>query len=212
MPPKLDTALELRDSVALDLNVRDSVALDLNVRDFVALESTWSAPDLPAEDVVFGLFDQCGPRLLRYVQAFGVRPDTAEDIVQDVFLALFRHLERGRSRENLRGWVFRVAHNLALKQRIRARTSEARAGALSPLLELGVDPAASPEEQVAEGQRHLRLKAAYDALPERDRQCLFLRAEGFRYRDIAKILGISLGTVASTLARAFSILGVVNDQ
>jgi RNA polymerase sigma-70 factor (ECF subfamily) len=178
----------------------------------LSIDAPWSAPDLPPQDVVLRLFDQCAPRLLRYVQAFGIQPDSAEDIVQDVFLALFHHLARGRSRQNLRGWVFRVAHNLALKHRQRVRARESGALALQPPLELRIEASAGPEELLVEDQRRRRLQAAYDALPERDRRCVFLRAEGFRYRDIARIVGVSLGTVASTLARALSRLEVVNDQ
>jgi RNA polymerase sigma-70 factor (ECF subfamily) len=45
-----------------------------------------------------------------------------------------------------------------------------------------------------------------DALPERERLCLHLRHDGLRYRDIAKVLDISLGAVAKLLARAIARL------
>jgi RNA polymerase sigma-70 factor (ECF subfamily) len=51
-----------------------------------------------------------------------------------------------------------------------------------------------------------RLRTVVRALPERDRQCLFLRAEGLRYRDIARTLDISLGGVAKSLARTMKRL------
>ncbi len=44
------------------------------------------------------------------------------------------------------------------------------------------------------------------AMPEQDQCCLSLRAEGLRYRDIAEVLGISLGSVANSLERALSRL------
>jgi RNA polymerase sigma-70 factor (ECF subfamily) len=43
-------------------------------------------------------------------------------------------------------------------------------------------------------------------MPERDRQCVYLRAEGLCYRDIARTLGISLGSVAKSLTRALTRL------
>ena len=43
--------------------------------------------------------------------------EEGEEVIQEVFLALFQHLRRGKSRENLRGWIFRVGHNLASKRR-----------------------------------------------------------------------------------------------
>ena len=76
----------------------------------------------------------------------------------------------------------------------------------SALAELLVDPAANPEQQLASDQRRDRLRAVVRALPERDRQCLYLRAEGFRYREIAGVLEISLGSVAKSLARAVTRL------
>ena len=55
---------------------------------------------------------------MRYALSFGLPPHDAEEVIQEVFLSLFRHLRMGRSRRNLRGWLFRVAHNLALKRRM----------------------------------------------------------------------------------------------
>jgi RNA polymerase sigma-70 factor (ECF subfamily) len=58
-----------------------------------------------------------------------------EDVVQDVFLEVFRHLQRGGSRLNLQGWLFRVAHNLALKRRTRqCREATAVQRGLQPAL------------------------------------------------------------------------------
>jgi len=69
-----------------------------------------------------------------------------------------------------------------------------------------IDPAANPEQQLADDRRVRRLRAVVRALPERDRQCLFLRAEGLGYRDIAKTLNISLGGVAKSLVRTMTRL------
>ncbi len=63
---------------------------------------------------------------------------------------------------------------------------------------------ANPEQQLASRQRQQRLLAVFRALPERDRRCLSLRAEGLRYRQIADALGISLGAVAKSLARSMT--------
>ncbi len=50
------------------------------------------------------------------------------------------------------------------------------------------------------------------ALPEQDRACLALRAEGIRYREIAEILGVSLGTVALSLERSLAKLSRVQER
>ena len=82
-----------------------------------------SATASTCEDEVIQLFDQMHGPLLRYVLAIGVSAADAEEVIQEVFLALFRHLRGGKSRQNLRGWLFRVAHNLALKQCQKNRNS-----------------------------------------------------------------------------------------
>jgi RNA polymerase sigma-70 factor (ECF subfamily) len=54
------------------------------------------------------------------------------------------------------------------------------------------------------GETALRLAAVLRALPERDRRCLTLRAEGLRYREIAGTLAISLGAVSLSLTRSLA--------
>jgi RNA polymerase sigma-70 factor (ECF subfamily) len=54
--------------------------------------------------------------------------------------------------------------------------------------------------------RHRLLVAIVRVLPETDRCCLYLRAEGLRYRDIAQALGISLGAVSLSLGRSLARL------
>ena len=158
-------------------------------------------------DTVLHLFDECAPGLRRYVGAFGLTAEVTEDVVQEVFLQLFRHLRLGRSRANLRGWIFRVGHNQALKHREKAARRHRWEGTWDVrLVERVIDSAANPEQQLADDRRVRRLRAVVSALPERDRQCLFLRAEGLGYRDIAKTLNISLGGVAKSLARTMTRL------
>ena|SRR5476649_2309383 len=89
--------------------------------------ATAPATAVPIEQTVLALFDRCAPSLQRYVASFGLGAEETEDIVQDVFLSLFRHLRLGRSRSNLKGWLFQVAHNRALKHRGRTRRRQAQA-------------------------------------------------------------------------------------
>jgi RNA polymerase sigma-70 factor, ECF subfamily len=176
----------------------NSIELPLAVRAVAALSSP--RPDLESE--VISLFDQLRNPLLRYVLSIGVRVQEAEEIVQDVFLSLYRHVRIGRSRSNLRGWVFRVAHNLALKQRESSRRHFGGAArADSAALDRRCDPAPDPEEQLFRSERRKRLLAVLRALPEQDQACLYLRAEGLRYRAIAEVLDMSLGSVSISLTR-----------
>ena len=185
--PKFPSALELQFPALADATGRRSAA--------------------ETEGAVLSLFDECGPALRRYIRSFGLTPAAADDLIQEVFLALFRHLDLGRPDTNLKGWLFRVAHNLALKHRLQARKRAQNEDSWdAALLETVADHGANPEEQFLDDARTRELAGIYDGLPEREQRCLFLRAEGLTYREIGRALGISLGSVANSLVRAFSRL------
>jgi hypothetical protein len=74
------------------------------------------------------------------------------------------------------------------------------------------DPAPNPEARLVQRERRQRLKPVPQALPTRDRRCLFLRAEGLRHRDIAAVLDMSLGAVAKSLARSTPMIGSASTR
>ena len=169
-----------------------------------ARETGLEQTDLERE--VMRLFDEFRSPLLRYGLSLGISVHDAEEVVQETFLALFQHLQQGRPRQNLRGWIFRVTHNLALKQSYALKAVRERTEPGESMVEEPRDPAPTPEEQLSEMQRRRYLLAVVQALPQTDQSCLRLRAEGLRYREIAAVLGVSLGTVSMSLARSFSRL------
>jgi RNA polymerase sigma-70 factor (ECF subfamily) len=156
------------------------------------------------EQEVIQLFDELRSRLMRYLFSLGLPMHESEEVVQETFLALFQHLQQGKPRQNLRGWIFRVAHNLGLKQR-QARTREV-AGGGDLLAAAQADPGENPEEQLLTSQRRKRLQAVLRALPDQDRWCLALRAEGLRYREIAETLDMPLASVSASLGRSLGRL------
>ena len=182
----------------------DTVLLD-RVRVSSGAATGERADELAGE--VTGYFDELRHPLLRYLLSFGLAPQDGEEVIQEVFLALFQHLRRGGSRSNLRGWIFRVAHNLGLR-RCNANRAESRLFLPGPEESAGVppDPSPNPEQRWSYRQRQKRLLAVVEALPERDRRCLYLRAEGLRYREITGVLGMSLGSVALSLSRTLARL------
>jgi RNA polymerase sigma-70 factor, ECF subfamily len=169
-------------------------------------EAVLSAEPSEIEREVMDLFEQFRNPLLRYALSFGLPVHDAEEVVQEVFLSLFRHLQLGRSRKNLRGWIFRVAHNLALKQRYANQRSCDKTASNRTIAEEQSDPSPNPEEHLSSAQRQRRLLAVVQALPEADQGCLRLRAEGLRYREIASVLGMSLGAVSISLTRSLARL------
>jgi RNA polymerase sigma-70 factor (ECF subfamily) len=157
------------------------------------------------EEQVLALFDELREPLLRYLMSVRMAPQRSEEILQDTFLKLFEHLQSGSSDSNIRGWLFRVAHNLALQELRcgRYEPSGATSACHFPAVPLE-DPHPDPEQQLILDQREARLLAALQKLPETEQRCMHLRAEGLRYREIAEVLHISTTTVADSLRRAIS--------
>ena len=145
------------------------------------------------------LYRELRKPLLRYLVGLGLSADEAQDIVQDAFLRLHQHLASDGSQENIRSWLFRVAHNAA---RNRQNRYERR---FAGPLEDGLNSAsneATPERVVLEKEKFRRLREAIRLLTGAERECLLLRAGGLRYREIGEVLGLSISTVGDTVDRA----------
>jgi RNA polymerase sigma-70 factor, ECF subfamily len=169
-------------------------------------EAELSSETSKIECEVMDLYEQFRDPLLRYALSLGISFHDAEEVIQEVFLSLFQHLRLGRSRANLRGWLFRVAHNLGLKQLYANQRSDAKPMSDWTTAKERFDPSPDAEQELLWAQRRHRLMAVVRALPKTDQCCLKLRAEGFRYREIASVLGMSLGAVSISLTRSLARL------
>lgn len=170
------------------------------------------ASQSPAQEEMVQLFDAVRVPLLRYLSAFPLNVSDSEDVVQEAFLSLFRSLQKGNQHHNLRGWLFQAAHHLALKKRQRSRKDPESSGFVASMEELVIDPALNPEDQFAFSQTQQRLLSVVRALPEQHRFCLYLRAEGLRYREIAGIAGMSLGAVSQSLGRSLALIARARER
>jgi len=177
-----------------------------------AADEALSAEPSELEREVLDLFDQFRNPLLRYALSFAIPVHDAEEVVQEVFLSLFKHLQLAKSRKNLKGWIFRVAHNLALKQRYANQRLRDKTASDPTIVEKQFDPSPDPEEHLSSAQRRHILLTVVRALPEADQSCLRLRAEGLRYREIATVLGMSLGAVSISLTRSLARLVRVDGR
>jgi RNA polymerase sigma-70 factor, ECF subfamily len=149
------------------------------------------------------LYRELRQPLLRYLACLGLSSDDAQDIVQDAFLSLHRHLASGGSQENIRSWLFRVAHNGG---RNRQHRYDRRFG--QPL-DSGLDSVSgegTPERAVLEKEKFRRLEEEIRLLTESERECLLLRAGGLRYREIGEVLDLPTSTVSDTVDRAIKKL------
>ena len=145
------------------------------------------------------LYRELRKPLLRYLVCLGLSSDEAQDVVQDAFLGLHRHLASGGDQTNIRSWLFRVAHNQARNR--QKRYDRRFGGPLGAQADSALDEA-TPEHTLLEKEKFGRLEKAIRQLPEAERECLLLRAGGLRYREIGEVLGIATSTVADTVARA----------
>ena len=143
------------------------------------------------------LFRTYNTALVRYLtRRLGDR-DWAEEVAQETFLRALRQ----DSLSSERSWLFAVATNLV---RDEARKDERRRRHLAILAE---DERAREEEQPEPGtleraQEAALARKAVDSLAERDRLALLMREEGLDYTEIAEALGLSVGSIGTTLARA----------
>ena len=161
------------------------------------------------QDLVAQLFVDTREDVYRYLLTLGVHPPKAQESVQEVFLRLYTTLKKGEKIDNLRGWVFRVAHNHGLKVRARQASEEPFDPGFETKLRA---PAENPEEGLLERERMSRFHTAVDGLSEQQKRCLFLRMEGLRYPEIATTLGISASSVGEFLRRALARLKKVRDE
>jgi RNA polymerase sigma-70 factor (ECF subfamily) len=145
------------------------------------------------------LYRELREPLLRYLVCLGLSNDEAQDVVQDTFLSLHRHLSAGGPQDNIRGWVFRVAHNRA---RNRQGSYLRRFGEPLDLEVNAIVDKTTPEHVVLEKEKFRRLDKALNRLSASERECLLMRAAGLRYREIGQALGIPVSTVGDTVERA----------
>jgi RNA polymerase sigma-70 factor (ECF subfamily) len=166
---------------------------------------SWSLEN--AKQLVVNLYDTLRPQLYRYLINRGVAPQDVEEIVQESFLRLFQHVSRGGNEENLRAWLYKVSHNLAENMRkSRYRLVDEAPDSLDQWAASALDHTAGPEEQLLEREQSLLLHTKLSKLTQLQRDCLNLRVEGFRYREIGGILNVGTSTVAGSLRNAIAKL------
>ncbi|MGQ0539333.1 MAG: sigma-70 family RNA polymerase sigma factor [Gemmatimonadaceae bacterium] len=148
------------------------------------------------------LFKAYHEALVRYLtRRLGDR-DWAEEIAQETFLRALRQRGQGEAGglTNERAWLFAVATNLV---RDEARREDRRRQRLRLLAdEMRESHVEAPESALERAQEAAMARKAVDALAERDRHALLMREEGLNYEEIAEALGLSVGSIGTTLARA----------
>ncbi len=151
----------------------------------------------PAPPTVAELAEAHGAALYRVAYRYCGNAADAEDLVQETFVVACRKLDQLRERAAARAWLAQVLRNLWVRARKRP------APTLSPeAIAAAAAPVAAPEPFDRD-----RLLALLDRMPDDFREPLLLfYFEDFKYREIADILGVPIGTVMSRLARGKAYL------
>jgi RNA polymerase sigma-70 factor, ECF subfamily len=136
------------------------------------------------------------------------RPADAEDLVQDTYLKAFRSSAQFEPGTNLKAWLFTILHNTF--RNMRRHDLRNPVDVDSEVVEQAVDVAGqnqTPEQILTRETLDADLQAALDALPEAFRQAVWLRdVEEFTYAEIARMLGVPIGTVMSRISRGRRML------
>ncbi len=150
----------------------------------------------------YALFvDEYGPRVQRLVRRTVRREADGEDLMQEIFLDLYRSLPRFRGDSSLATWVYRVALNHCCKYRERRGPDTV---AYEEARHERVDTSAGPARCAVQRELADHVQSAMDGLTVPHRDVVILHElHGLTYGECAQVLGVPVGTVKSRLSSAF---------
>jgi RNA polymerase sigma-70 factor, ECF subfamily len=152
---------------------------------------------------VVELFRELRLPLYAYLVCIGLTPPESEDVIQESFLLLHQQLNQGATIADFRSWLFRVAHNLTVNlQRSSWRFLHNEEEKTDARMQAEPGKGPSPEDSYLQKELDQRLDHCMTQLTEQQRQCLQLRVEGLKYREIAAVMGISVSSVSELMQRA----------
>jgi len=160
-----------------------------------------------ASRVVCELYESWYPTLVRYAYRSLGTLGTAEDVVQEAFMELYKQLANGASIEHPSAWTFTVARRRIGREVRRHLETTALHDSLD-VLDSVSQGQVQPQPFVLDGSGLLRVSD----LSRREEEVLLLRMESLKYREIGKILGISSNSVGTLITRALRKLRSLEDH
>jgi RNA polymerase sigma-70 factor (ECF subfamily) len=163
-------------------------------------------------EVIARLVERYQHRLYRYLLRLVSRPSTAEDLFQQTWMRVIERIQHYDPRRNFEGWLFAVAHNLAIDH-LRRRQPES----LDEPLPSGETPSdltrsgnPSALELLLSKERRSCVLDAVSELPFAFREVITLRfEEEMKLEEIATVLALPMGTVKTRLHRAMKALRLI---
>jgi RNA polymerase sigma factor (sigma-70 family) len=156
------------------------------------------------------LVDQYHLKILRTCKGFMRSDADADDIAQDVFVEIYRSISKFRGNSALSTWIYKIAVNKSLnalrsasRRKMFSFSSEGdgREEYRNPEREAGEDSRA--DKGVERQEQSEALDKALAALPEKQRTAFVLhRYDDLPYKEIAEVMGVTLGSVESLIYRA----------
>ncbi|MGH7032076.1 MAG: sigma-70 family RNA polymerase sigma factor [Stellaceae bacterium] len=147
------------------------------------------------------------PRLRRYARALTRDGSRADDLVQSCLVRAVAKEHLWQPGTDLRAWLFTILHN----QHVNDIRRSVREGVSVPVEDMA--PVLTSASNAAASLQLRDLERAMARLPEEQRQVILLVGlEGMRYEEVAKILGIPIGTVRSRLSRGREMLRELMDM
>ena len=140
-------------------------------------------------------YDEWLRELRRYVHRLTGDPDMAEDVAQDALLRFMRSGQAAQVRTP-RAWLYRTATNIVRDQARHEAMQRRRP------VPVDADSPATPEENLERREAIRQVRTVLERMPARDRELLILRESGFRYREIAEVIGVKTESVPVLAARA----------
>ena len=140
------------------------------------------------------LFDRYYGRLCQYVYSLLMDRNDAEDVVQELFLNLWKNRGRIEIKENVSGYLYRMAKHLALNF-IRSKVQTGSLSENQDLLLLSYE-----DNQLESEEFRIALYDCIDHLPDRSREVLLLhRVKGLKQKEISEKLSISVKTIKNLI-------------
>ncbi len=153
-----------------------------------------------------------------YYAALGLvgSPEDARDLSQEAFARAFRHRKKIDPERPFYAWLYQILRRLCFNFN---RDRRSRRDKLNEASEWLAEEASTrvanprPDRALEQAESRKRVRDAIESLPERDREVLVLKEfEGLRYREIADLVGIPIGTVMSRLYAARKRLAATLEE
>jgi RNA polymerase sigma-70 factor (ECF subfamily) len=156
-----------------------------------------------ADERVAALYETHRKKIYGFLVGQGLGPAKAQELTQDVFVRLFGALKKGGEIELEQAWLYRVAAKLAVDYwRREGRSMWVELDSVPAIAENLQSKELTPEAAALRSQRSKRVASMLARLPKEQRLGIHLRMQGLRYREIARILGVSVPTVSGLLSTA----------